>query len=88
VASTSVRLPSGPMANEDTAPSAKLVVKANRSSPVTAAQQISLRPLPSDLVTGVIVVPSTTYDETAAAPFSAPKASVTTSVPVEVNAKP
>src|SRR5215218_7514654 len=50
VASSSDREPSEAIAKRETAPSAKFVVKANRSSGVTTAQQISLRPLPTDEV--------------------------------------
>src|SRR5206468_3122931 len=64
------------------------VVKAYRSSPVTTAQQISLRPLPIEPVTGVTPPSRTMYDDAAAAPFSARNASVTISVPPLVNAKP
>jgi hypothetical protein len=49
-ASSSEREPSVAIATLDTAPSAKFVVKANWSSCVTIARQISLRPLPTDAV--------------------------------------
>src|SRR5215210_4676423 len=62
--------------------------KANRSSGVTTAQQISLRPLPTDEVRGTSDPSTIAYDDAAAAPFSARKASVTTSAPPDVNAKP
>ena len=80
--------PSAAIAKRDTAPSAKFVVKANRSSGVTTAQQISLRPLPTDEVRGTSDPSTSAYDDAAAAPFSARKASVTTSTPPDVNAKP
>src|SRR5215218_7233769 len=88
VASSSDKEPSEAIAKRETAPSAKFVVKANRSSGVTTAQQISLRPLPTEEVRATSDPSSIAYDDAAAAPFSAPKASVTTSVPPEVNAKP
>src|SRR5215218_633094 len=88
VASSSESEPSEAIAKRDTAPSAKFVVKANRSSGVTTAQQISLRPLPTDEVRGTSEPSTIRYDDAAAAPFSARKASVTTSAPPDVNAKP
>src|SRR5829696_3819555 len=88
VASSSESEPSGPIANRETAPSAKFVVKANRSSGVTTAQQISLQPLPTEEVRATSDPSTRAYDDAAAAPSWAPKASVTTSVPPEVNAKP
>src|SRR4029453_17850947 len=88
VASSSVRAPSIPIEYRDTAPSAKFVVKANRSSGVTTAQQISLRPLPTEGVTDLTPPSRTTYDDAAASPFPARNASVTTSAPPLVNAKP
>src|SRR5215208_2323923 len=88
VASSSDKEPADAIAKRETAPSAKLVVKANRSSGVMTAQQISLRPLPTEEVRATSDPSSIAYDDAAAAPFSAPKASVTTSVPPEVNAKP
>src|SRR3712207_3172377 len=88
VASSSDNEPSEAIAKRETAPSAKFVVKANRSSGVMTAQQISLRPLPTEEVRTTSDPSSMAYDDAAAAPFSAPKASVTTSVPPEVNAKP
>src|SRR5215208_3642480 len=88
VASSSESEPSAAIAKRETAPSAKLVVKANRSLGVTTAQQISLRPLPTDEVRGTSDPSTIAYDDAAAAPFSARKASVTTRVPSEVNAKP
>src|ERR687890_442304 len=88
VASSSDSEPSAAIAKRDTAPSAKFVAKANRSSGVTTAQQISLRPLPTDEVRATSDPSSIEYDDAAAAPFWAPKASVTISVPPEVNAKP
>src|SRR5437773_1902738 len=87
-ASSSVIEPSAPMAYRDTAPSAKLVVNAYRSSLLTIAQQISLRPFPTDRETAERPSSPTTYDEAAALPRAAPKASVTTSVPALVNANP
>src|SRR5690348_5345033 len=69
------------------APSAKLVVKTYRPSRVDTAQQISLRPLPIDRDTGSRPAPQR-YDEAAAAPTLAPKASVTTSVRSPAKAKP
>src|SRR5215218_6227888 len=87
-ASSSDREPSEAIAKRETAPSAKFVVKANRSSGVTTAQQISLRPLPTEGVRGSSEPSTIAYDDAAAAPFSARKASVTTSVPPEVTAKP
>src|SRR5829696_8217982 len=88
VASSSASEPSAAIAYRDTAPSAKFVVKAYRSSGVTTAQQISLRPLPTDPVRGSREPSTIAYDDAAAAPFSAGKASVTTSMPPEVNANP
>src|SRR3954471_14564703 len=88
VASSSDSEPSAAIAQRDTAPSAKFVVKANRSSGVTTAQQISLRPLPTEEVRGTSDPSMTAHEDAAAAPFSAPKASVTTRAPPEVNAKP
>jgi hypothetical protein len=88
IPSSSESEPSAAIAKRDTAPSAKLVAKANRSSGVTTAQQISLRPLPTDGVRGSSDPSTIAYDDAAAAPFSARKASVTTSAPAEVNAKP
>src|SRR5205823_8111371 len=88
VASSSARLPSAPIAYLDSAPSAKLVVKAYRSSLVTTAQQISLRPLPNERVTGVSEPPRTAYDEVAASPLPARNASVTIRVPPLVKANP
>src|SRR3954447_16647010 len=88
VASSSDSELSAAIAKRDTAPSAKFVVKANRSSGVTTAQHISLRPLPTDEVRGTSDPSTIAYDEAAAAPFSARKASATTSVPPEVKAKP
>src|SRR5512132_2963393 len=81
-------LPSAPIAKRETAPSAKFVVNAYLSSVVTTAQQISLRPLPSDRVTGATEPLSSRYDDAAAVPVCAPNASVTTSVPPLVKAKP
>src|SRR3954451_2986342 len=69
VASSRVSAPSPPMAYRDTAPSAKFVVNAYRPSGVTTAQQISLRPLPTEAVTGAMSAPETEYDDAAAAPF-------------------
>jgi hypothetical protein len=81
-------------------------VKANWSSGVMTAQQISLQPLPTDAVRGtqlpigeltctlrirnkLLSKPSTiAYEDAAAAPFAARKASVTTRVPPEVNPNP
>src|SRR4029453_11497158 len=68
--------------------SAKFVVKANRPSGVTTAQQISLRPLPTDPLRGSSEPSTIAYDEAAAAPFSARKASVTTNVPPEAKPNP
>src|SRR5205823_4049776 len=82
------RLPSAPIAYLDTAPSAKLVVKAYRSSLVTTAQQISLRPLPNERVAGVSEPPRTAYDEAAASPLPARNASVTIRVPPLVKPNP
>src|SRR5215212_10206329 len=88
VASASVRLPSRATAKRETAPSAKLVVKTERPSLVATAQQISLRPFPIDAVTGRTAEPSSTYEEAAAFPCCAPKASVTTRMPSAVIVKP
>src|SRR5829696_2321761 len=88
VASSSDSEPLAAIAYRETAPSAKFVVKANRSSGVTTAQQISLRSLPTEEVRTTSDPSSIAYDDAAAAPFWAPKASVTMSVPPEVNAKP
>ena len=60
---------------------------ANLPSGVTTAQQISLRPLPTDPLRGSIDPSTIAYDDAAAAPFSARKASVTTNVP-EANPNP
>src|SRR5215203_7403395 len=88
VASSSESEPSPAIAKRETAPSAKFVVKANRSSGETTAQQISLRPLPTEGVRGSSEPSTIAYDDAAAAPFSARKASVTTSGPPEVNPNP
>src|SRR5918911_5336337 len=88
VASSSDSDPSAEIPKRETAPSAKFVAKANRSSGVTTAQQISLRPLPTEEVRASSEPSTIAYDDAAAAPLSAPKASVTMSVPPEVNAKP
>src|SRR5918996_5105387 len=79
VASSSDKEPSEAIAKRETAPSAKFVVKAQRSSGVTTAQQISLRPLPTEEVRATSDPSSIAYDDAAAAPFWAPKASVTMS---------
>jgi hypothetical protein len=76
-ASSSTRVPSSAIAYRETAPSAKFVVKTWRPSFDTTTQQISLRPLPIERETGVAAAPWTTYEEAAALPVSAPKASVT-----------
>src|SRR4029079_5925488 len=52
------------------------------------AQQISLRPLPTDRETGDTAPPCTTYEDAAARPTCAPNASVTISVPPLVKANP
>src|SRR5262245_19892445 len=79
-------VPSPAIAQRETAPSAKFVVKAYRPSRVTTAQQISLRPLPIERETGIASPPPSRYDEAAALPFAAPNASVTTSVsPAKAN---
>src|SRR5215208_4926637 len=88
VGSSSDSESSAAIAKRDTAPSAKFVVKANWSSGVTTAQQISLRPLPTDEVRATRDPLTIAYDDAAAAPFSARKASVTTRAPPDVNAKP
>ena len=63
-------------------------MNAKRPSLVTTAQQISLRPFPSERVAGSTARLPSLYDEAAALPFSARNASVTTSVPSLVKAKP
>src|SRR5436190_2105501 len=71
-----------------TAPSAKFVVNTLRPFFVTTAQQISLRPFPTERDTGAAASPASRYDDAAAFPFSAPNASVTTSAPSAPKAKP
>jgi hypothetical protein len=64
-------------------------MKTNRPSAVTTAQQISLRPFPSERVTGASSPPETRYEDAAAAPFSARNASVMIRrEPSGVNANP
>jgi hypothetical protein len=56
---------------------------------VTAAQQTSLRPSPTEPLTGFSSPgPAIAYDEAAALPLSPPNASVTISAPPSVKSKP
>src|SRR5262249_2786004 len=72
----------------ETAPSPKFVMNTYRPSGDATAQQISLRPLPTELVTTSAPRPSTRYEDAAAFPFAAPNASVTTSVSPPAKVKP
>src|SRR5947208_8585386 len=88
-ASCSAMLPSLPIAYVEMVPSPKLVTKTVRPSLLIAAQQTSLRVLPTAPLTGASLAgPSSRYEDAEALPTWAPAASVTTTTPSARISKP